>query len=63
MFTWIVIAKREGNTSLFLDNISNLAEFIVKEYFHKGLNVWHFSEKDSKTFIQLLLSTLICYLR
>lgn len=63
MFTWIVIAKWKANTTLFLDNISSLAEFIVKEYFHKRLNVWHFSENDSKTFIQLLLSALICYLR
>lgn len=54
MFTWIVIAKREANTTLFVDNISSLAEFIVLEYFHKGFIVWNFSEKDSKTFIQLL---------
>lgn len=44
--------KRSNHNSICL------AEFIVKEYFNKWLNVWHFSEKDSKTFIQLLLSAL-----
>lgn len=63
MLTQIFIAKREANTTLFVANISSLAEFIVKEYFQKGLNVWHFSEKDSRRFIQLLFTALICYLR
>lgn len=56
MFTLIVIAKREANTTLIVNNISSLVELIVKGHFHKGLNVWHFSEKESKTFMQLLLS-------
>lgn len=63
MFTQIVIVKREANATLIVDNISSLVELIVKGHFHKGLNLWHFSEKDSKTFMQLLLSALICYLR
>lgn len=48
--------------ALFVDNISSLAEFIVKDDFYKGFIVQYFSEKNSKTFIELLLSALICYL-
>lgn len=62
MFTRTVIAKREANTALFVDHISSLAKFIVKD-FYKGFIIWYFSEMDSKTFIELLLSALICYLR
>lgn len=40
--------------ALFVNNISSLAEFTVKEDFYKGFIVWYFSEKDSKIFIQLL---------
>lgn len=39
MFARVVIAKREANTTLFVDNISSLAEFIVLEHFHKGFIV------------------------
>jgi len=49
--------------ALFGDTISSLAELIVKENFNKGFTICYFGEKDNKTFIVLLLSALICYLR